>query len=583
MLSRSPSPEVPFADIIEPVERAEPIHGDAPLEDTQYIPASIDATDLDFEDEPGQPSSPSKLADAANSPEPPAPPPKSPVSQSLPDSTTASAPEPEQRSGPVRQVRSSWLRQALGTDTVPVSDIDGNGLRKSVAATQRPQVDFTLRKSLATGMGAKRPSEDANEDEEKRPEKVFKFDGRQSVATGSLSHTPGPSVAPQPSSVPHIDAASGQMSTQQIRADTRRSDIHKVTKALDELRERAALREAQKAKAASVAGPRHTLHDRQSVTGGSLFRGIGNISSGLGKSLGLGGTARSAEEEALRLQAELEADRLAEAEAQAELDQLMSNFREEHSPTKIVDNHEDEAAKKDDDVAPKESSTDQSPAEPVAESREIRATTVELQDESIVAGALETNTPADSPAPVLQAPAPLSPLAMPSMSRQATPNKQPLDVFESTTPMASPPKRLFKPAPAPRAPQLQSKVAESPKQSSATQAQAQPAMSKARQPTPEADEEEMEVDLPELPQPESEEVDERTDAEDDAVREMPAKKMFKSNNEVSLTVGCRCIHALMIRLGDQSTLLRAQRPAWLLLRSSLNQHRRRPACLAMQV
>ena len=225
---------------------------------------------------------------------------------------------------PVRQVSSSWLSKALGTGTVPVTSLPNSAsniaaLRKSFAApSQRPiaPVDFaTLRKSLAPVGGLKRKSEggvsDVMEENENRPpEKVAKVEivgaptvkhiaeapAQSSAMLTASTHAPASSVsipfASGPSAEP--DAPS---SLQKPRPDTR-----KVSKALDELRERNA-----KGLAKQQSAPKSTS------TGSGFLRGIGNF----GRSLGLG-SSRTAEDEALRM----EEERRAEPEAQKEIQRL---------------------------------------------------------------------------------------------------------------------------------------------------------------------------------------------------------------------------------------------------------------------
>jgi len=247
---------------------------------------------------------------------------------------------------PVRQVRSSWLSKALGTGTVPIMGLpnassDNSALQKSYAApSQRPNpIDFTgLRQSLAPVGGLKRKSDvglDEDEEEEKeetRPEKVAKVDAAVIIAHRfEVEAIPVAEAVPAVEAIPMVDAVSWppavpplstrlpapSVSSSQARVQSiipeppmslqnPRSDIHKVTRALDELRERAQAKELAKQRSAPKA----------TSTGSGFLRGLGN----LGRSLGLGGSAKTAEEEAERI----EEERKAEIEAQEELERLMN-------------------------------------------------------------------------------------------------------------------------------------------------------------------------------------------------------------------------------------------------------------------
>ncbi|WWD18744.1 hypothetical protein CI109_103198 [Kwoniella shandongensis] len=238
---------------------------------------------------------------------------------------------------PVRQVRSSWLSKALGTGTVPVGLPEPNpSLRKSYAAPaqsrQSTAMDFTgLRKSLVPIGGLKRKSdegmesdEEEEEEEEKRPDKFAKVSIEPTIKTFTEqpivaplpTRTPGPVPRPTmptktpsfgPVSVVHPDSQGRVFDT---ATDAQRSDIHRVTKALDELREKTAAKELAKQKAAALAasvGPSRMPQAKSTGTG--FLRGLGSLGAGL---LGMGGA--SAEEEAERLARELEEERLAEQE-----------------------------------------------------------------------------------------------------------------------------------------------------------------------------------------------------------------------------------------------------------------------------
>ncbi|OCF37313.1 hypothetical protein I316_01222 [Kwoniella heveanensis BCC8398] len=252
------------------------------------------------------------------------------VDPSMPTSF-ASAPPPISAGTalPVRQVRSSWLSKALGTGAVPIStanDQEGNfAARKSYAAQlqqgQSNAMDFSgLRKSLVPVGGLKRKSGEGLEENEtaddKRPEKTAKVANEPSLSLPT--RTPGPISRPTlPSKTPSFGTAGSQPGSQGKTApssapssDGQRSDISKVTKALDDLREKTAAKELAKQKTVSSASAANAARVPQAKsTGAGFLRGLGSIGAGL---LGLGGSA--AEEEAQRLARELEEERLAEEE-----------------------------------------------------------------------------------------------------------------------------------------------------------------------------------------------------------------------------------------------------------------------------
>ena len=239
---------------------------------------------------------------------------------------------------PVRQVRSSWLSKALGAGTIPISGLpsttsDMTGLRKSPApSSQRPNgpVDFAaLRKSLAPAGVLKRKSDagmDEEEEEDIRPEKMAKVgsiiksivnplsesQSQSTIVLAALNGTPVSSTT-----LPHTDPSpilpEALMSLQHPR-----SDIHKVTKALDDLRERAQAKELAKQRSAPKA----------TSTGSGFLRGLGN----LGRSLGLGNSVKTAEEEAVRQ----EEERRAEVEAQEELARLIGEVSKPVQPIEAI-------------------------------------------------------------------------------------------------------------------------------------------------------------------------------------------------------------------------------------------------------
>jgi hypothetical protein len=210
----------------------------------------------------------------------------------------ASAPTPAPApvaTAPIRQVRSSWLSKALGSGPSTSSNSETNSnYRKSVVSQSRPTLhDYAgLRQSLAPPGGLKRKSDqgiDEDEDETARPEKITKVETAPISAKPALERQPSLPAVPAPVEPP--------------------SEILKITKALAEIRKGTQAKELAKQKAAAAA--------REPASG--FFKGL---TKSLG--LGVGGRVESPEDEADRLARELEEDRQAEAEAQAELDRLMS-------------------------------------------------------------------------------------------------------------------------------------------------------------------------------------------------------------------------------------------------------------------
>ncbi|WRT68045.1 uncharacterized protein IL334_005020 [Kwoniella shivajii] len=256
--------------------------------------------------------------------------PTMPTSFALPTITTGAV-------QPIRQVRSSWLSKALGTGAVPISGLPmteaNSAIRQSFAApNQRQSTTMNLngmRKSLVPPGGLKRKSDQARNEEdddsaeEKRPEKTAKVVIEIPVPdyTDALpARTPGPLSRPNmPSKTPSFgtSATTSQPNSQgrsinplsSTQNENQRSDIHRVTKALDELREKTAAKELAKQKAALAASTNAARMPQAKSTGTGFLRGLGSIGAGL---LGLGGSG--AEEEAQRLARELEEERLAEVE-----------------------------------------------------------------------------------------------------------------------------------------------------------------------------------------------------------------------------------------------------------------------------
>ncbi|KAK8858852.1 hypothetical protein IAR55_003082 [Kwoniella newhampshirensis] len=334
---------------------------------------------------------------------------------------------------PVRQVRSSWLSKALGTGTVPINLTEPNPTaRKSYAApTQNRQstaMDFTgLRKSLAPIGGLKRKSDEGMEsdsdEEEKRPDKVGKFSGEPPIKPmAELSHTthmpsrtPGPVPRPLlPTKTPSFGTAStihpdSQGRSTNLSTEQQRSDIHKVTKALDELREKTAAKELAKQKAALAASTGPARMPQAKSTGTGFLRGLGSLGAGL---LGLG---NSAEEEAERLARELEEERLAEQELEKLMREATKPETEAALQQKVVEEKtkdEQPVRSTTPDISPVHS-VEQQPLSPEEEEEMI-------EEQSIMEDLIAVDLPAPAPAPfsrqtvVLQEPGSTTPTGTPT-------------------------------------------------------------------------------------------------------------------------------------------------------------------------
>jgi hypothetical protein len=348
----------------------------------------------------------------------PAPAPAPPPVIIAPAPTTAPPPV----AAPIKSVRSSWLSKALGSGGVPVnvnraSDATST-FRKSVVSQSRPTLhdDYAgLRKSLAPPNGLKRKSDQGIEEQEPapRPEKISKIDNPVVAASAAppferkTSHPSAPTPA--------------------------QAEIQKVTKALEEIKESNHAKELAKQKAAALANGRA----QEAPVGTGLIRN-------LTKSLGFGGK-ETPEEEAARLARELEDDRQAEAEAQAELDRLMNGNGNEvkesevksvpsvakRSTTPVVSPPARVSAPVEVEVHPASDKTEEE--EEAEEERMVEDISfVEEEEELEVIAAVE-EVPKPQPKPV----APVPTLA----PRLQTPPKL-ASIRMSTTPIVSPPAHL---------------------------------------------------------------------------------------------------------------------------------------------
>ncbi|TYJ56444.1 hypothetical protein B9479_002847 [Cryptococcus floricola] len=262
---------------------------------------------------------------------------------SEPAPTNISQTSSTSNSQPAHRVRSSWLSKALGTGAPPFAHAhEPSALRKSHAASSQPDranMDFSgLRKSLAPISGLKRKSDEGLDDDEDEDEDEHERAGK--VAKASEAHTihfptttPGPAKASlfptkTPSSFGTASVGSDQHSQgRPVQDDSQRPEISRVTKALDELREKTA-KDLAKQKATPAAGTAARVPQAKS-TGAGFLRGLLNFG---------GGNAESGEDEATRRARELEEEKIAEEE----LEKLMWAARNGVDEDMILGEEEEE-------------------------------------------------------------------------------------------------------------------------------------------------------------------------------------------------------------------------------------------------
>lgn len=191
------------------------------------------------------------------------------------------------------------------------------------------------------------------------------------------------------------------------------------------MKQRTQAKELAKQKAATAAAAQAASRPQATASAGSSFF------KGLTKSLGLGGRTESPEEEAERLQRELEEDRRAEAEAQAELDRLMQDDKRE---SEVTPEPEQEVL---------ESTTPAAPPPEIEEVHPSSDKTDEEEEEDEVIEALSFAEDAVSPVRVqsIHAQAPSSSGQVLAPPRLATPPRI-SDFRMSTTPAVTPPRQL---------------------------------------------------------------------------------------------------------------------------------------------
>lgn len=283
---------------------------------------------------------------------------------------------------PAKQVRSSWLSKALSGSAPPTSaaasnrSSDGTN-RTSIAPTALPRLSTagypTMRKSLVQpGQLAKRKSGDGiwDEDEgekegEKRAEKSARIESESTTAPVASSSAsvdtkmePPPATtvaAPVPAPVQPVTAPKPSFDRQHSQESFARagpsnptpssfavpaidhtpkerptSDMTRVSKALDEMRERQQAKDAAKQKAAlsvSIATPA-SAPARSTGTGTGFLRGLGGLGSSLTRSLGLGSGYRDAEEEAKRAQEEKDEEEEVRRKAREDLSEVLRKVEE---------------------------------------------------------------------------------------------------------------------------------------------------------------------------------------------------------------------------------------------------------------
>lgn len=350
---------------------------------------------------------------------------------------------------PPRQVRSSWLSKALGAGVTSNTQRTSDGTERSTLASginnRLSTTDFpTMRKSLAQpGVLLKRKSEvvaDPEEEvEERRPEKVARVEINNhptpiapvaSAVAASLPapsatlskpifdrqpsqeifHRPGPSLALNQS----ISAA-----PETVTRERPSSEIDRVTKALDDMKERQQAKEVAKQKAAltsSVAATTSAPANRPKTTTGSGFlRGFTNLT----KSLGLGSVALNQadpneEEERRRLEEEEE-----ERKAREELNEIM----------KKVDEPELEEKQEDVEMIEKNEVVIVAVPKKVEEEDEL-----DSEEEAEVNQSIDFDSiPMDLGSP---------PKSTAQQYQSKTPTRLPRNQIQSTTPQGTPPRSL---------------------------------------------------------------------------------------------------------------------------------------------
>jgi hypothetical protein len=262
-----------------------------------------------------------------------------------------------------KEVRYSWLAKALGTGSAAagqpgVQGPESSVLRRSIAPVQSAPIDFSaVRKSLLPPGGLKRKSEAAEStikelEETKRPEKMLRVDNdaqpssrEKSMSVATPFNRLTTSTHPALESDSKINRASVSQPLQSAQPEKSHSDIRRVTQALDDIRDKQSARAALGA-SVGASGPRSTApigiasstsalgssQSGQPATGSGFLRGLSNLgkSWGIGGSA-LGGSAKDAEEGALKLRQELQEDEAdevaAEAAAQAELDKIIAETK----------------------------------------------------------------------------------------------------------------------------------------------------------------------------------------------------------------------------------------------------------------
>lgn len=240
-----------------------------------------------------------------------------PVQQSSPEpaepleSPVKIEPPAEERSVPTRQVRSSWLSQALGTRTVPLNDD-----RKTSFTADGP-----LRKSLATSLKRKSEEAEVRPIEPKRSEKVARFDSQAPSPVRSAifaSRQPGSATSLPAVNIATPSASSSRQNPSTAPLESRTSSkAEKVSRTLEELRERNAAGKHKTAAANRLATATSMAKPAAATApNGGFLRGLG----------GLFGLAAETEEARLRREAE---DLRARQDAEAELARIMRDMDEE--------------------------------------------------------------------------------------------------------------------------------------------------------------------------------------------------------------------------------------------------------------
>lgn len=287
--------------------------------------------------------------------------PSSPVKQSSPAKPSspvkAASPPPAL---PTRQVRSSWLSQALGTNTVPIAPLD----RNRISAQFDP-----LRKSQMAGT-SKRKSETegdlvALDKDNKRPDKVARFNTAATDAVSGLPVSPkknpqfGSRAPASATSLPQASVSTPASAATRLAATSVPQAQGRMSK-LQELKERTAAAAAAKQQEKAAAAAAANIEESGSTANGGFLRGLGGF---------LGRSATTIEAERDR-----QAQEMAERELTRVLQELAEQDKKAEEERLAKEKAEAEAAAK--------AAAKQAVSEDVYDSEDYGNVAIVIEDES---------------------------------------------------------------------------------------------------------------------------------------------------------------------------------------------------------